>query len=50
SESEEFTGGEMEEETEAEVNESGVEEESDPKWHDTQDILYVERAEQSAER
>ncbi|KAH9299894.1 hypothetical protein KI387_044117 [Taxus chinensis] len=41
SESEEFTGGETEEETE---------EESDPKWYDTQDIMQVARAEQCAER
>ncbi|KAH9313638.1 hypothetical protein KI387_022265, partial [Taxus chinensis] len=33
--------GETEEETE---------EDSDPEWHDTQDIMQVERAEQSAER
>ncbi|KAH9298724.1 hypothetical protein KI387_030406, partial [Taxus chinensis] len=41
SESEEFTGGETEEE---------IEEDSDPEWHDTQDIMQAERAEQSAER
>ncbi|KAH9310247.1 hypothetical protein KI387_044192 [Taxus chinensis] len=40
SESKEFTGGETEEETE----------DSDPEWHDTQDIMQAERAEQSAER
>ncbi|KAH9295683.1 hypothetical protein KI387_039271, partial [Taxus chinensis] len=40
----------MEEETEAEASESGGEEDSDPEWHDTQDILQAERAEQSAER
>ncbi|KAH9326642.1 hypothetical protein KI387_006820, partial [Taxus chinensis] len=40
----------MEEETKAEVSESGGEEDSDPEWHDTQDILQVERAEQSVER
>ncbi|KAH9303229.1 hypothetical protein KI387_014812, partial [Taxus chinensis] len=51
SESEEFTGGETEEETEdMEVSESGGEEDSDPEWHDTQEILQAERAEQSAER
>ncbi|KAH9304853.1 hypothetical protein KI387_009257, partial [Taxus chinensis] len=50
SKSEDFTGGETEEETEAEVSELGGEENSDPEWHDTQDILQVERAEQSAER
>ncbi|KAH9305217.1 hypothetical protein KI387_009621, partial [Taxus chinensis] len=50
-ESEEFIGGaETEEETEAEVSESGREEDNDPEWHDTQDILQVERAEQSANR
>ncbi|KAH9323966.1 hypothetical protein KI387_043907 [Taxus chinensis] len=37
SESEEFTGGE-------------TEEDSDPEWHDTQDIMQAARAEQSAER
>ncbi|KAH9311512.1 hypothetical protein KI387_026547, partial [Taxus chinensis] len=50
SESEEFTVGEIEEETEAEVNELGGEEDSDPNWHDTQDILQAERVEQSVER
>ncbi|KAH9325466.1 hypothetical protein KI387_005644, partial [Taxus chinensis] len=40
SESEEFTGGGTEEETK----------DSDPEWHDTQDIMQAERAEQSAER
>ncbi|KAH9322927.1 hypothetical protein KI387_017566, partial [Taxus chinensis] len=51
SESEEFTGGEMEEETEdMEVSESGGEEDNDLEWHDTQEILQAERAEQSAER
>ncbi|KAH9313243.1 hypothetical protein KI387_028278, partial [Taxus chinensis] len=51
SESEEFTGGETEEETEdMEVSESGGGEDSDPEWHDTQEILQAERAEQSAER
>ncbi|KAH9312001.1 hypothetical protein KI387_027036, partial [Taxus chinensis] len=37
SKSEEFTGGE-------------TEEENDPEWHDTQDIMQVARAKQSAER
>ncbi|KAH9320053.1 hypothetical protein KI387_021822, partial [Taxus chinensis] len=42
--------GEMEEETEAEASESGGEEDNDPEWHDTQDILQAERAKQSVER
>ncbi|KAH9319447.1 hypothetical protein KI387_021216, partial [Taxus chinensis] len=50
SESEEFTGGETEEEPEAQVNELGGEEDNDPEWHDTQDILQAERVKQSAER
>ncbi|KAH9304838.1 hypothetical protein KI387_009242, partial [Taxus chinensis] len=41
SESEEFTWGEIEEENE---------EDSDPKWHDTQDIMRAARAKQTAER
>ncbi|KAH9318723.1 hypothetical protein KI387_020492, partial [Taxus chinensis] len=40
SDSEEHTEGGSEEQTD----------ESDPEWHDTQDILRVEREEQSAER
>ncbi|KAH9295738.1 hypothetical protein KI387_039326, partial [Taxus chinensis] len=41
----------MEEETkDMEVSESGGEEDSDPEWHDTQEILQAERVEQSAER
>ncbi|KAH9291921.1 hypothetical protein KI387_042891, partial [Taxus chinensis] len=40
SDSEEFTEGGSEEQTD----------DSDPEWHDTQDILQAERAEQSAER
>ncbi|KAH9318181.1 hypothetical protein KI387_019950, partial [Taxus chinensis] len=44
SESEEFIGGETEEETkDMEVSESGGEEDSDPEWHDTQEILQAER-------
>ncbi|KAH9315672.1 hypothetical protein KI387_024299, partial [Taxus chinensis] len=40
SESEDFIEGGTEEETE----------DNDPEWHDTQDIMQVERVEQSAER
>ncbi|KAH9330064.1 hypothetical protein KI387_002172, partial [Taxus chinensis] len=40
SDSEEFSEGRTEEETE----------DSDPEWHDTQDIMQAERAEQSAEK
>ncbi|KAH9291019.1 hypothetical protein KI387_044148 [Taxus chinensis] len=32
------------------ISKSGEEEDSDPEWHDTQEILQVERAEQSVER
>ncbi|KAH9298651.1 hypothetical protein KI387_030333, partial [Taxus chinensis] len=40
SDSEEFIEGGIEEETD----------DSDPEWHDTQDIMQVERAKQSTER
>lgn len=51
SESEEFTGGQTEEETEdVEISELGGEEYSDPELHDTQEILQAKREEQSAER
>ncbi|KAH9325119.1 hypothetical protein KI387_005297, partial [Taxus chinensis] len=40
SESEEFTEGGSEEETE----------DNDPEWHDTQDIMQAKRAEQSVEK
>ncbi|KAH9319048.1 hypothetical protein KI387_020817, partial [Taxus chinensis] len=51
SESKEFTGGDTEEETEdMEISEMGGGDESDPEWHDTQEILQAERAERSAER
>ncbi|KAH9297168.1 hypothetical protein KI387_028850, partial [Taxus chinensis] len=51
SESKEFTRGEIEEETEEmEISGMGGEDDSDPEWHDTQEILRAERAEWSAER
>ncbi|KAH9308561.1 hypothetical protein KI387_036472, partial [Taxus chinensis] len=41
----------MEEDTEdMKVSESGGEEDSDPEWHDTQEILQAERVEKSAKR
>ncbi|KAH9296213.1 hypothetical protein KI387_039801 [Taxus chinensis] len=51
-ESEEFTRGETEEEIEdMEISEmGGGGDDSDPEWHDTQEILQAERVERSTER
>ncbi|KAH9309153.1 hypothetical protein KI387_037064, partial [Taxus chinensis] len=50
SEPEEFIGGETEEEIEdMEISELGEEEDINPKWHDSQEILQAERVEQSVE-